>query len=565
MSLTTTQSLFQYAIASLGQAFSPACAIQNTSDFVVTYTSTAGVDTVLTLGVDYTVTGSATAGVITAPTVTLEAAGLHYATGGTLTIQRKAPFTQPTTYVDGVKYLAAVSNNSLDWLAYAIQALNDIAARSLRVPATSGAVSAMALNSRKSNLLAFDSLGNLIFLPATANLTDISQSLVLPTGATVQTTLGNRLAREYWVQDYGAKCDGVTNDTAAILLAYNAAKAAGGGVVKFPPGNCLGNLTIKDRGISLEGPNGSASYNVSTLFAWDDTIPTITAGDDSAYINGCQIRHMGICGDKIAQAVVGVAAIKYGGGAWDCSMMNCQLLGAKYTVWFEGGASLGSSNVRIFASRIRNNWSSATTRAVYIKRTGPGYSTACSLSMCGISSHAGYACEINTETLYLRDVYIDHDVGKGLYFPGSGSVNCSGVTLDPNASASVVITIDDTTLDPSRYIVGELNAAGQKIQFTGPTLITLPNPTTSFSRNEHLMRPSISDSFILTAFADPFGVTSPATFDLDASGRVRISNVGLNLLHIATETTYANNAAALVGGLTAGMLYRNGDALQIVH
>lgn len=164
MSLTSVQSLFQYSIASLGQAFTPACPVQNTSDFVVTYTNAITfADTVLTLNVDYFVTGTATNGVILAPTVTLEAAGLHYASGGTLTIQRKNPFTQPTTYVDGTKYLAATANNSLDWLCYSIQALNDLVARCVQVPSTSAVLAPLTRAARASKVIGFDSMGQLTY------------------------------------------------------------------------------------------------------------------------------------------------------------------------------------------------------------------------------------------------------------------------------------------------------------------------------------------------------------------------------------------------------------------
>lgn len=161
MSVPSTQSLFQYAIAMLGQAFTPAVPIQNTSDLVVTYTAaTTLLDTPLTLNVDFTVTGAFVNGVLAAPTVTLEATGLHYAVGGTLTIQRKPPATQPTTYVDGTKYPAATTNNSLDWIVYSIQALWDVAQRCLQVAPTSGVQPSIPAATRKNALAGFDANGN---------------------------------------------------------------------------------------------------------------------------------------------------------------------------------------------------------------------------------------------------------------------------------------------------------------------------------------------------------------------------------------------------------------------
>lgn len=324
MSLTGTQSLFQYAIASLGQAFTPACPVQNTSDFVLTYTSaTTLLDTVLVLNVDYTVAGAATAGVILAPTVTLEATGLHYAVGGTLTIQRKNPFTQVTTIVDGTKYLAATTNNGLDWLCYSIQALNDMAARCLRVPPSNAALSPMILTARLGKLLGFDSSGAPQFYdPASA---------VFATGSHIETTsiaalkavaitgfitgqqamvagyyasndgggglftyssisaatdnggtiiapnagsgrwLRASPASQINVRQFGAKGDGVANDTAAIAAATVLAVATPASFLYVPPGTYLtdtinftgaAGLTIYGDGMGVSILKGRAATRV---------------------------------------------------------------------------------------------------------------------------------------------------------------------------------------------------------------------------------------------------------------------------------------------------------------
>lgn len=62
---------------------------------------------------------------------------------------------------------------------------------------------------------------------------------VTATGSTTSRTLANRFADVFDVKGFGATGDGVTNDTANIQLAINAAGTAGGGIVFFPPGTYL--------------------------------------------------------------------------------------------------------------------------------------------------------------------------------------------------------------------------------------------------------------------------------------------------------------------------------------
>lgn len=58
----------------------------------------------------------------------------------------------------------------------------------------------------------------------------------------------------YNVKAYGAKGDGVTDDTTKIQSAIDAAAAAGGGIVKFPPGIYLNTgLSITSNNITIQG------------------------------------------------------------------------------------------------------------------------------------------------------------------------------------------------------------------------------------------------------------------------------------------------------------------------
>ena len=95
------------------------------------------------------------------------------------------------------------------------------------------------------------------------------------------------------VTEYGATGDGTTNDYADILEAYDAAVAAGGGILFFPAGTyAIGTtLTIASQKVSLMGVGGNASIIKQTTAS--STPIVVSDSDRDQSIVGLAIDHSG--------------------------------------------------------------------------------------------------------------------------------------------------------------------------------------------------------------------------------------------------------------------------------
>lgn len=97
---------------------------------------------------------------------------------------------------------------------------------------------------------------------------------VLSPGSTLARSLAARAGEVVDVLDYGAKCDGATDDTTALQAAFT---AGAGKTIQFPAGTCLfTSLTLKGTGTLVQGRGRDASWLRSTSAAGD----SITVGDD---------------------------------------------------------------------------------------------------------------------------------------------------------------------------------------------------------------------------------------------------------------------------------------------
>ena len=106
---------------------------------------------------------------------------------------------------------------------------------------------------------------------------------------------------------YGATGDGATDDTLAIQAAINAAVAAGGGIVWFPPGDYKITAALSvPKEVSLVGPTGGAASTGGADIFQDtasEAVITFPAGGSvgSRTVHGLRLRHSSALSWRLAE------------------------------------------------------------------------------------------------------------------------------------------------------------------------------------------------------------------------------------------------------------------------
>lgn len=145
----------------------------------------------------------------------------------------------------------------------------------------------------------------------------------------------------YNVLGYGAKADGVTDDTTAIQAAVNAAVAAGGGTVVFPTGKtCLTTAPINISGtlIRLRGSQSDNNNGASTIIKNATLGPIFQTTTIDAQLS---MLNLDLQGNVTATGGVGatIDAVKLVGDAIngnDSTIRACTFSGLRRAVWTQG-------------------------------------------------------------------------------------------------------------------------------------------------------------------------------------------------------------------------------------
>lgn len=269
----------QYTLSTNPQALPVPFVFQVTTDVLVLDSKTSPPVT-LTQNSDYTVSGGNGA----TGTVTTIVGGAHAVqVGDVITISRKVPLTQLTNYTNSGPLTAAMIGASFDKLTEIAQQLNLVGAASLQFQPDETLSGVLSKTARAGNVVGFDQLGRIQFYPpATTAITGSAAqfasvallrlgSVAAVTNGTAVVTSGYYSAGDggggtfVWnststdadnggtiiqvtgvvtgrwllsysnslsVKQFGAKCDGSTNDTTAI----NNAAAVGSAFLVFPTG-----------------------------------------------------------------------------------------------------------------------------------------------------------------------------------------------------------------------------------------------------------------------------------------------------------------------------------------
>lgn len=253
--------------------------------------------------------------------------------GYTLSIIRSMPFIQQDDYISGTRFDPEVIEESLDVACAERQELREAISRCIKIGSTSGMTADQLIDA------IFKAYYDIIeSLAETGSITGAIP--VVATGTTEPRPLKDRFADIINVKDFGAKGDGVTDDTASIQAALNAASVFRGDILENAMNyvqNCVffpsGIYIISDTLFVGEGTTVFGASQSSSIIKATHSGIAIQCGNTDRYYSQINIIRLSIVGDFsgdvssydfITNTTVGIQFVKC---VRNCSVSECLIFG----------------------------------------------------------------------------------------------------------------------------------------------------------------------------------------------------------------------------------------------
>lgn len=282
---------------------------------------------------------------------------------------------------------------------------------------------------------------------------------------------------------FGADPSGVKDSTEAIEFAQDALPSTGG-TLFFPQGTYRFNLVITKSNVIIDGTGflkSLAAPTTANMFIPADTsLPLIQVGNNTALINGFQMRNCSLSGYN-GSGTFGTTGIRFM-SAWQCFLTNIAIRDFDTNWHFENGSNFACSLIWVngFVSQSNGNANSYGLRMRWVD-TG-SFTTAVFFNNGHFDQPEGansWLWEIDGTVFAASNTYCDCGVANngiklaqtnvGAHVP---LVECGNVHLD-HQSANAVLEVHTSVGAWGNYITGLVTING-KLKLADTTLIDPP-------------------------------------------------------------------------------------------